>query len=96
MRRSIGLTLAASLAAFAAAAPVAAADVSSAKGKRICKEAGEAHDSAASVRVNPRDIRSTETAYIYRVRLTGADDEVTHMICTVAKETGEAALEPGE
>mgnify|MGYP000442226546 CR=1 FL=1 len=95
MRRSIGLTLAASIAVFAAA-PTAAADISSAKGKRICKEAGEVHDSAASVRVNPRDIRSTETSYIYRVRLTGADDEVTHMICSVNKETGEAALEPGE
>lgn len=96
MRRSIGFALAAGLIALTTAAPTASADVSSAKGKRICKEAGEAQSPGSKAHVNARDIRSTATAYIYRVRVTDAEGAESEMICTVAKKSGEAVLTADE
>lgn len=92
MRQSIGFALAASLIALSVAAPTASADVSSAKGKRICTEAGEAQSPDSKIRVNPRDIRATETAFIYQVRVIDAEGVTSHLICSVEKESGEATL----
>lgn len=93
MRLSSALALTAGLVALAAA-PASFADVSTSKGKRICKEAGEAESADGKARVNPRDIRTTDTSLIYRVSTTGADGERANMICVVDKETGEASLSP--
>ena len=73
-------------------APAALADVSTAKGKRICAETAEAQTPGAKVRVNSRDIRTTETTYLYQVRITDADGNRSEATCTVVKETGEATL----
>lgn len=81
---------------LAIAAPAAAADVSSAKGKRICRDAGEAQVPGGKARVNPRDIRATDTTRIYQVRLTAADGTQSNVVCVVDKESGEATLTAAE
>ncbi len=73
-------------------APAAVADVSTAKGKRICTEAAEAQNPGAKARVNSRDIRTTETTYLYQVRITDAEGNRSDATCTVVKESGEAKL----
>lgn len=73
-------------------APAALADVSTAKGKRICADTAEAQTPGSKARVNSRDIRTTETTYLYQVRITDADGNRTEATCTVIKETGEATL----
>lgn len=96
MRQKLGSAIAASLLAISMAAPAANADVSTSKGKRICKEAGEAQSPGAKVRINARDIRSTETSLIYRVSLTPTGGEKADLICTVDKISGEAELSADE
>lgn len=81
---------------IAVAAPAAVADVSSAKGKRICKVAGEAEVPGGKARVNSRDIRATDTTRIYQVRLIAADGAQSNVVCVVDKESGEATLTPVE
>ena len=96
MRHKLQLAVAAGLLAITAAAPAANADVSTSKGKKICKEAGEAQSPDAKVRVNARDIRATETSLVYRISVTNAEGERTNLVCTVDKTSGEAELSADE
>ena len=92
----IVLTAATLAMATPALAPPALAKTSIAAAENLCKAEVKKQHSPKSVRVDKEETKATNAAFVYIVKIKGADDTNSKVRCTVDRESNAISLAVAE